>query len=369
MKSILYVGLDVDDTAFHGGVYCRETGETFEFKCKPNKGSLMSKLQKFIDQGYELKVCYESTHICFGLCRNLNKEEHITCEIIAPSLIPSLPGKKVKTDRLDANKLAEYYAKGMLTSIYIPDEKDEEVRKMIRTRGFLVRQRKNLKRYILSSCREFEIDYKSESNNKEYWTKKHIEWLTSKIKELPYGLNRIFEILLYELDKLSEGIKELEELIEKEAESKRYKKRKDALVCFRGLSTLSSMSLITEIGDIKRFSHPNHLSSYCGLNIREYSSGGKEKKGSITKMGNKWIRTTAIEACQNIQRASTISKRLKAMRKGQDLKIISVAEKCTKRLRKKALRMIMSGKHINKVKVACARELLGFVWETLNLVA
>jgi len=369
MKSILHVGVDVDDTSFHCGAYCKETGEKFEFKSKPNEGGLMKSFQKFIDKGYELKVCYEATYIGFNLCKNLNKRSHITCEIIAPSLIPSLPGKKVKTDRLDANKLAIYYAKGMLTSIYIPDTKDEEVRKLIRTRSFFVKQKRDLKRFILSSCREFEINYKEESNNKEYWTKTHIEWLITRVNSLGYGQNRIFEILLYELEKLDEGIRELEKEIKREAESERYKKKKDALNCFRGIDTLSSMSLITEIGDIKRFPHPKNLTSYCGMDIKEYSSGGKEKKGGITKMGNKRIRTTAIEACQNVQRASTISKRLKAARKGQNLKIITVADKCIKRLRKKSRRMIMNGKQINKVKVACARELLGFVWETLNLVA
>ncbi|NOT77836.1 MAG: IS110 family transposase [Bacteriovoracaceae bacterium] len=41
---------------------------------------------------------------------------------------------------------------------------------------------------------------------------------------------------------------------------------------------MTAMTLITEIGDIKRFKHPKQLTSYCGLDIAEYSSGGKRKK-------------------------------------------------------------------------------------------
>lgn len=40
IKNIFYVGLDVDDTAFHGTGIIRETGELFEFKCKPDHGVL-----------------------------------------------------------------------------------------------------------------------------------------------------------------------------------------------------------------------------------------------------------------------------------------------------------------------------------------
>ncbi len=60
------------------------------------------------------------------------------------------------------------------------------------------------------------------------------------------------------------------------------------------------MTLITEIGNIRRFKHPNKLTSYCGLDVAEYSSGGKEKKFGITKMGNRQIRTAAIESCQRV---------------------------------------------------------------------
>lgn len=43
-KNIIYVGLDVDNTAFHGAGIIRETGDIFEFKCKPDPGVLRKKL-------------------------------------------------------------------------------------------------------------------------------------------------------------------------------------------------------------------------------------------------------------------------------------------------------------------------------------
>ena len=368
MTRILYIGLDVDEKNFNFSGLCLETGEIFEFKVKSTFGALMKKLEELQEKGFELKICYEATYIGYNLCRDL-RTHNINCEIIAPSLIPSNPGKRVKTDRLDSKKLSEYYAKGLLKAIYIPDEEDEKVRDLIRSRNFLVNQRKCFKQHILSTCKRYKLDYKQETQSKDYWTVKHINWLTEKINKMDGHLKKIFEVLLYEYEKLSEGINEFDEEIIKISNQDRYKTKKDALNCFRGLDTLSAMTIITEIGDIHRFAHPKKLTSYVGFDITEYSSGGKEKKFGITKMGNKRVRRTLIESCQKVYSPPKISKRLKTMRKGQDIKIIDVADRCMERLKKKSNRMLFGGKHINKIKVACAREFLNFIWEALMIVS
>lgn len=369
MKSILYVGVDVDDKNFHGAGTDIETGDLYEFKTKPNLGSLLKKLNQLEDKGYELKVCYEASYIGYNLCRDLIKKG-IKCEIIASSLIPQKPGDKIKTDKLDCRKLSEYYGKNLLTTIYIPDEKDEQVRDMIRSRIFLVKQRSGLKQHILSLCRRYRLNYKEETQSKSYWTKNHLEWLRVKINELSDIIKSTFEILIYQLDKYEINIKEIEDKIKNLSNEEIYKEKTEALNCFRGLNTLSSMTVITELGDIKRFSHPAKLTSYVGLDIVEYTSGKKEKKYGITKMGNCYIRTVVIEACQNILKCSSrISRRLMDARKNKEKKIIDIAERCNARLKKKANRMYFSGKHKNVIKVACAREYLSFIWEVLQYVS
>ena len=365
---ILHVGIDVDDKSFHIGAFCRETGEVFEMTSKPNLGNLMKKLQKFQDQNFEIKLCYEATYIGYTLCREL-VSNGFKAEIIASSMIPEIASGRVKTDRLDAMKLAKYYSNDLLTPIHIPTQEDEHERDLLRGRNFLVDQRKVLKRHILSACRRNNLHYKVETGSKNHWTKTHEAWLIDKVNKLGGAIKLNFEILLRQYEKISEGICEYDKAIEELAETEKYKKRKDALNCFRGIATLTAMTFITEIGDVRRFKHPKQLTSYCGLDIAEYSSGGKEKKFGITKMGNWRIRTSAIESCQRLDRAYTLSKRLKKHREGQDIKIIDIADKCTKRLRKKSNNLLDAGKHRNKVKVACAREFLGFVWEALHVAA
>ena len=366
MNKVLHVGLDVDDKNFHIGAFCSETGEVFELTSKPTVGDLLKKLERFKVLNFEIKVCYEATYIGYSLCRSLRKAS-VDAEIIAPSLIPELASKRVKTDRLDANKMAKYYAAGLLTTVYVPTEEDEHERDLIRSRSFLVDQRKSLKKHILSTCRRNNLHYKQELGAKDHWTTKHLNWLIGEINKLSGALRSTFDFLMFQLKKIDEGINDFEEKIQELAETEKYKKKKDSLNCFRGVSTLTAMTLITEIGDIKRFKHPRQLTSYAGLDIAEYSSGGKEKKLGITKMGNRRIRTAAIESCQRVDKANTLSKRLTEHRKHQDAKIIDVADRCIKRLKKKSNNLLEAGKHRNKVKVACAREFLGFIWEALHV--
>jgi len=138
MKKLLYVGIDVDDKSFHGAGFCQETGEILEFACKPQNGALLKKLQKLEKNNFQLKVCYEATYLGYGLQRFLSKN-NIECVIIAPSLIPELASDRIKNDRLDSRKLARYFAKDMLTEIYIPNEEDEQIRDLVRSRSFLVK--------------------------------------------------------------------------------------------------------------------------------------------------------------------------------------------------------------------------------------
>ena len=71
------------------------------------------------------------------------------------------------------------------------------------------------------------------------------------------------------------------------------------LCCFHGISTLTAITVITEIFEFGRFESPRHLMSYLGLTPSENSSSEKQKKGAITKTGNKHIRRLLNETQYN----------------------------------------------------------------------
>ena len=370
-KPILFCGIDVDDKTFTGALISECGKQEFEFRTRPSVGALEKKLREFEAKGFELKVCYEAGFLGFSLYRDLI-ERGICCKVIAPSLIPTLAGKQTKTDRLDSRKIANFFRNGLLTEIYIPEESEERVRDFIRSRKFITQQLKSLRTHILFQCRRMRLDYRAsgETQKAQYWTKTHLLWLdreTNKLEDAHLKIN--LSQLLTQMRFLESQIALYDEEIEKIASTEVYQSKVEALCCYRGISTLTAMTLISEIGNVKRFKHPKFLTSYAGMDLREYSSGGRELKFSMTKLGNKHIRTAVIESSQLAWNIPRVSRELNYRRGKISPKYIEVADRCMNRLYKKSVQLLARGKSRNKVKTACARELLCFVWESLNMAA
>ena len=73
--NILHVGLDVDDTQYHGSAFNQQTGEVIDFKCRPTLKGLLTQLDKLIRhfRGGSIRLCYEASYVgfhaqraCFG---------------------------------------------------------------------------------------------------------------------------------------------------------------------------------------------------------------------------------------------------------------------------------------------------------------
>lgn len=214
-----------------------------------------------------------------------------------------------------------------------------------------------------------DIDYKHETKKKDYWTVHHRNWLDDKIKTLNPSANLLLKNLIVQLESTTCQIETFEAEIEHLAGTEFYKNRVDALLCFKGIQTLTAMTIISEIFDINRFDHPKRLVSFMGLDIGEYSSGGKQIKFGITKVGNKYLRTPLVEANQKFGKSKTPTKRHQQRRNGLDPEIIAIADRCQARLYTKGHRLLMREKQNNKVKVAMAREMVGFIWEALKKVS
>lgn len=82
--------------------------------------------------------CYEAGPTGFVLARRLIKLGY-DCLVVAPSLIPTRSGDKLKTDKRDAKKLAGLLRAGELTAVHIPEVEDEVIRDVCRGRTDAVR--------------------------------------------------------------------------------------------------------------------------------------------------------------------------------------------------------------------------------------
>ena len=370
-KNVIYVGLDVDDTQYHGAAFDQRTGETINFKCRPTLKGLVRQLEK-LEASFNdchLIVCYEASYIGFCLQRDLT-EAGYRCDVIAPGSIPRKGGSKsVKTDRIDALDLAQFHAKALLTTVEPPDPMIEQDRDLLRSRQHTMQRLGDVRRHLQSLLRRHGLYYRSENKTRTHWTKHHYCWLERTIEDCEGSLKVNLQLLLKQIKALDEVLATYTQEIDAMAARPEYRVPVSALTCYKGIKNLIALTIITEIGDIKRFPHPRQLTAWVGMDIREYSSGGKQHRFGITREGNRYLRTAFIEANQRAYRSPIVSKDIKARRKGTDMQYIVIANRCLKRINKKGNRLLDARKHPNKVKVACAREMIGFVWESLNQAA
>jgi transposase len=151
--------------------------------------------------------------------------------------------------------------------------------------------------------------------------------------------------------------------IEEIAGSKRYKAKVQNFRAFKGVDTLTALSLDVEIGDFQRFGSAKGFMSYLGLVPSENSSGGKRHQGGITKAGNTHLRKLLVESAWHYPRGNQAGKKLTERRKGCKAEVIDQADKAIHRLNKKYTRLVLAKGKMKTVAItAVARELAGFLW-------
>ena len=281
--------------------------------------------------------------------------------VVAPSLIPRKRGEWIKTDRRDARKLGELYRAGLLTEVHPPTQEDEAARDLCRAREAahqdLVRCRHRVSKLLLRRGWQWE-------GEKKNWSQAYGRWLRS-LRFEHRADQWMFDDYLLAIDQVETRLKALEDQVAMISQEPRYQQAVGALRCFRGIDTITAMSIVAELHDVMRFDPARGLMAYLGLVPSEHSSGGKEHRGEITKAGNGHVRRLLVEAAWHYRhRPST--KSLAKRRAGQPTRIIAIADRALHRSNRRFNRMLERGKARPKVAVAVARELTGFVWAALR---
>jgi transposase len=245
-----------------------------------------------------LAVCYEAGPGGYALWRSLTALG-VACDIVAPSLVPVRAGDRVKTDRRDAKKLAALHRGGLLRYVQPPTPETEGLRDLVRCRDDLRGARTAARHRVAKALLRHGRIYR---DGKKAWTKRHRVWVSQQ--RLDDALAQLaLEQLLIHLDGIDRQLSALDARLEQIAADPRWSWQVERLNAFRGISTLTALGLIAEIGDFARFSHPRELASWLGITASEYSSGDQQHRGHITKAGNRHARRLLIEAAWHYRHA------------------------------------------------------------------
>jgi len=196
---------------------------------------------------------------------------------------------------------------------------------------------------------------------KTSWTGAHRRWL-SELK-LPEPAQRIvFEEYVDAIVVASARIERLTRAIEAEVASWRFAPVVGALQAMRGIQFVHAVTLIAELGDLTRFASARSLMGYLGLVPREDSSGEHRRQGAITKAGNGYARRALIEAAWAYRHPARVTRIIATRQTGLPKAACDIAWRAQLRLSAKYRRLAARHLNPNKIVVALARELSGFVW-------
>ena len=359
----LYIGLDVHKA--ETVIAILEAGREEEPRHYGSIATTQHALERVMrriakGQGRELSdlhVCYEASGCGFWIARRL-LQMGVRCDVIAPSLIPTKSGDRVKTDKRDAMKLAKHLRSNDLVSITIPDSTDEAIRDLCRARTDAVDDLRRAKTRLLALLRRLGYNY----DGKTHWTEAHKRYL--RHLRLPDAAhNIVLEDHIKLVDDHHERIVRLETAMLALLEDWQRKPLVEAMMAFKGFKLVAAMVTVSEIGTFSRFEHPKKLMAFLGLVPTENSSGKKQSRGGITKCGNPHARWILIEQATHYRVPPKVSAALSKRQVGQPAWIKTLSWSTQMRLSHRFNMLRKRQLHHNKIKVSVARELVGFLWE------
>lgn len=286
-----YIGIDVDQRSY---------AFTIKDRNHMNKAHKIpahaESLYKYIVTRYPIDkvICaYEVGGTGYHLHDYL-AERGISCIMVSPPSMPKASNDHVKNNRLDSEKIAQHLKTGTLPSIRVPDQCYRELRHLVHSREDYVRSMVIAKQRIKSLLLFEHLNDKIKDPCKS-WS----SWYLQQLKVLECStaarqrMDHLLQDLFYTRQHNLEVIGQIKGFIN---QNPVIKKSLGHLRSIPGIGFITAVSLLANIGDPQQLRHVSELGAFAGLVPTEHSTGERILKGSITRVGNRILRSLLIEA-------------------------------------------------------------------------
>ncbi len=330
-----FIGIDAHKKSWKVSIF----GEQYEHKTfsqNPDPDLLASYMKKNFPGG-NYKSVYEAGFSGFESCRKLN-QHGLDCIVIHPADVPtSMKERLQKTDKVDSRKLARSLRAREIEAIDIPTKKLEADRALVRQRFRLVKDISRTKNRVKSLLFQFGIDIPEQftSAQTRHWSKVYLNWLKELTIEEP-SLKHVFDNYVHIGEILRKELLSLNRQVREMSREETYKNNYNLLISVPGISLMTGMTILTQLGDIRRFKRLDDLCNYVGLVPRMYGSGDKMRTGKMVKRGRKELKIMLIEASwQAIRKDPALMAKFNDLSKkmNKNKAIIRIARKLLNRIR------------------------------------
>lgn len=227
----------------------------------------------------------------WGWYGDLLEQKGFTVRLVDVYKSKLIAGTKLKNDRVDSLTLAEMMRSDFLPEAYRAPESLRDEREAIRHRAFLVRLRSRVRNRVHQILWKHGIH----CPYSDLFGIRSQKWLMELSLREPYATERD------EFCRLWRDLSERIAVHDLRCNEKAGRSREaQLLMSIPGIGVITSLTILSEVGDFARFGSPDKLASYAGLVSSSYSSGGRERLGHITHRGSVWLRTALVEATNTV---------------------------------------------------------------------
>ena len=328
----IYVGLDIAKKSWKVSIYLDQTYHK-RFSQAPDPSALIQYLRRNFP-GATYHSVYEAGYFGFWIHRALC-ERGVDSIVINAADVPTTDKERhVKTDHVDATKLARSLATGALISIYVPQQSVQEDRTLVRMRTSFVRKQTRCKNQIKAFLQYYGYRVPEDITDR-YWSRSYIQWLETIRLSQEHG-SAAFQALVKELLALRETIAALTHRLRRLAREPRYRRDVESLTSVSGVGVLAALTFLTEVVSVDRFKNLDRLASYVGLVPGEHSSGELERDTGLSRRRNPHLRHILVECAWIAQRedpALLQAFRTYCERMPRNVAIVHLARKLLARMR------------------------------------
>ena len=257
---------------------------------------------------------------------------HGTILLAHPLRLRAMIQRRSKTDKLDAQLLANLLRIDQIPLAYVPPESYQRLRDLVRCRAKLAQDRAEAK----IKLRDLLARQNLVSPYKTPFGPRGLAWFLGQ----DFGMvgNLLRDELLARLHHYHRQIAVFDEQLER---CRPDFPQTQALTGIHGIGLYSALLIVAELGEVDRFRAAKQVGAYAGLTSRVHQSGGHCYQGSITRLGSPWLRWILVEAAmKTIRKDPALKDFYQRVRKRSSAKIARVAaarklaEICWKRLRR-----------------------------------